>query len=308
MIAHLVPRFLQSIAVVFVVVSLVFVGTRLIGDPIKAYSARNATEESIEAARERLGLLDPMIVQYGKFLANVVQLDFGDSIFSERPAWNEVRGRLWATVQLSIAAFVLIIAIGVPIGVLAAVRRGTIPDLFARVLALVGQAMPNFWLGLLLIFIFSVQLGWLPTGGRGGFENLILPAITLAGFGAASAMRLTRSGMLDVLNNDYIRTAHAKGLAGRTVILRHALRNALLGLVTVLGITLAQLLAGSIIIEVVFAWPGVGRLIFRSISLRDFPVIQVGVLVIAVWFVVINILVDLSYNFLDPRIRVGTSA
>ena len=308
MIAHLVPRFLQSVAVVFVVVSLVFVGTRLIGDPIKAYSARNATEESIEAARERLGLLDPMIVQYGKFLANVVQLDFGDSIFSERPAWNEVRGRLWATVQLSIAAFVLIIAIGVPIGVLAAVRRGTIPDLFARVLALVGQAMPNFWLGLLLIFIFSVQLGWLPTGGRGGFENLILPAITLAGFGAASAMRLTRSGMLDVLNNDYIRTAHAKGLAGRTVILRHALRNALLGLVTVLGITLAQLLAGSIIIEVVFAWPGVGRLIFRSISLRDFPVIQVGVLVIAVWFVVINILVDLSYNFLDPRIRVGTNA
>jgi len=308
MIAHLVPRFLQSVAVVFVVVSLVFVGTRLIGDPIKAYSARNATEESIEAARERLGLLDPMIVQYGKFLANVVQLDFGDSIFSERPAWNEVRGRLWATVQLSIAAFVLIIAIGVPIGVLAAVRRGTIPDLLARVLALVGQAMPNFWLGLLLIFIFSVQLGWLPTGGRGGFENLILPAITLAGFGAASAMRLTRSGMLDVLNNDYIRTAHAKGLAGRTVILRHALRNALLGLVTVLGITLAQLLAGSIIIEVVFAWPGVGRLIFRSISLRDFPVIQVGVLVIAVWFVVINILVDLSYNFLDPRIRVGANA
>lgn len=308
MIAHLVPRFLQSIAVVFVVVSLVFVGTRLIGDPIKAYSARNATEESIEAARERLGLLDPMIVQYGNFLANVVQLDFGDSIFSERPAWNEVRSRLWATVQLSIAAFVLIIAIGVPIGVLAAVRRGTIPDLLARVFALVGQAMPNFWLGLLLIFIFSVQLGWLPTGGRGGFENLVLPAITLAGFGAASAMRLTRSGMLDVLTNDYIRTAHAKGLAGRTVILRHALRNALLGLVTVLGITLAQLLAGSIIIEVVFAWPGVGRLIFRSISLRDFPVIQVGVLVIAVWFVVINILVDLSYNFLDPRIRVGTNA
>ena len=308
MIAHLVPRFLQSIAVVFVVVSLVFVGTRLIGDPIKAYSARNATEESIEAARERLGLLDPMIVQYGNFLANVVQLDFGVSIFSERPAWNEVRSRLWATVQLSIAAFVLIIAIGVPIGVLAAVRRGTIPDLLARVFALVGQAMPNFWLGLLLIFIFSVQLGWLPTGGRGGFENLILPAITLAGFGAASAMRLTRSGMLDVLTNDYIRTAHAKGLAGRTVILRHALRNALLGLVTVLGITLAQLLAGSIIIEVVFAWPGVGRLIFRSISLRDFPVIQVGVLVIAVWFVVINILVDLSYNFLDPRIRVGTNA
>lgn len=308
MIAHLVPRFLQSVAVVFVVVSLVFVGTRLIGDPIKAYSARNATDEAIEAARDRLGLLDPMIVQYGNFLANVVQLDFGDSIFSERSAWSEVRGRLWATVQLSIAAFVLIIAIGVPIGVLAAVRRGTIPDLFARVLALVGQAMPNFWLGLLLIFAFSVQLGWLPTGGRGGFENLILPAITLAGFGAASAMRLTRSGMLDVLNNDYIRTAHAKGLASRTVILRHALRNALLGLVTVLGITLAQLLAGSIIVEVVFAWPGVGRLIFRSISLRDFPVIQVGVLVIAVWFVVVNILVDLSYNFLDPRIRVGTAA
>ena len=308
MLAHLVPRLLQSVAVIFVVVSLVFVGTRLIGDPIKAYSARNATEESIEAARERLGLLDPMIVQYGNFLAGVVQLDFGDSIFTEQSAWSEVRGRLWATVQLTIAAFILIVVIGVPIGILAAVRRGSIPDLLARLVALVGQAMPNFWLGLLLIFIFSVQLGWLPTGGRGGFENLILPAVTLAGFGAAGTMRLTRSGMLDVLSNDYIRTAQAKGLADRTVIVRHALRNALLGVITILGITLAQLLAGSIIIEVVFAWPGVGRLIFRSISLRDFPVIQVGVLVIAVWFVVINILVDLSYNVLDPRIRVGSGA
>lgn len=308
MAAHLIPRLLQSIAVVFVVVSLVFVGSRLIGDPIEAYAAQNATEESIAAQRERLGLLDPMIVQYGNFLWGVVRLDFGDSIFTEQPAWDEVMSRLWATVQLSLAAFVLILAIGVPIGVLAAIRRGSVPDLLARLLALVGQAMPNFWLGLLLIFVFAVQLGWLPTSGRGGFDNLILPAITLAGFGAAAAMRLTRSGMLEVLSNDYIRTAQAKGLANRTVILRHALRNALLGLVTVLGIMLAQLLAGSIIVEVVFAWPGVGRLIFRSISLRDFPVIQVGVLVIAVWFVVVNILVDLSYNFLDPRIRVGSEA
>ncbi len=306
MAAHLIPRLLQSIAVVFVVVSLVFVGSRLIGDPIEAYAAQNATEESIAAQRERLGLLDPLIVQYGNFLWGVVRLDFGESIFTEQPAWDEVMSRLWATVQLSLAAFILILAIGVPIGVLAAIRRGSIPDLIARLIALVGQAMPNFWLGLLLIFVFAVQLGWLPTSGRGGFENLVLPAITLAGFGAAAAMRLTRSGMLEVLSNDYIRTAQAKGLAGRTVILRHALRNALLGLVTVLGIMLAQLLAGSIIVEVVFAWPGVGRLIFRSISLRDFPVIQVGVLVIAVWFVVVNILVDLSYNILDPRIRVGS--
>lgn len=305
MASHLIPRLLQSIAVVFVVVSLVFVGSRLIGDPIEAYAAQNATEESIAAQRERLGLLDPLIVQYGNFLWGVVRLDFGESIFTEQPAWDEVMSRLWATVQLSLAAFVLILLIGVPIGVLAAIRRGSIPDLLARLIALVGQAMPNFWLGLLLIFVFAVQLGWLPTSGRGGFSNLVLPAVTLAGFGAAAAMRLTRSGMLEVLSNDYIRTAHAKGLAGRTVILRHALRNALLGLVTVLGIMLAQLLAGSIIVEVVFAWPGVGRLIFRSISLRDFPVIQVGVLVIAVWFVVVNILVDLSYNVLDPRIRVG---
>ncbi len=305
MASHLIPRVLQSIAVVFVVVSLVFVGSRLIGDPIEAYSARNATPEAIEAAQDRLGLLDPMIVQYGNFLWGVLRLDFGDSIFSEQPAWDEVSSRLWATVQLSLAAFVLILAVGVPIGVLAALRRGSVPDLIARLIALVGQAMPNFWLGLLLIFIFAVQLGWLPTSGRGGFENLIMPAITLAGFGAAAAMRLTRSGMLEVLSNDYIRTARAKGLADRTVILRHAMRNALLGLITVLGIMLAQLLAGSIIVEVVFAWPGVGRLIFRSITLRDFPVIQVGVLVIAVWFVAINILVDISYNFLDPRIRVG---
>ncbi len=308
MASHLIPRVLQSIAVVFVVITLVFIGSRLIGDPIEAYAARNATQEAIDAQRDRLGLSDPMIVQYGNFLLGVVQLEFGDSIFSERPAWDEVAPRLWATVQLSLAAFVLILVIGVPIGVLAAIRRGSIPDLIARMLALVGQAMPNFWLGLLLIFVFSVQLGWLPTSGRGGFENLIMPALTLAGFGAAAAMRLTRSGMLEVLSNDYIRTAQAKGLANRTVIVRHALRNALLGLVTVLGIMLAQLLAGSIIVEVVFAWPGVGRLIFRSISLRDFPVIQVGVLVIALWFVVINILIDISYNFLDPRIRVGGDA
>lgn len=308
MASHLIPRLLQSIAVVFVVVSLVFVGSRLIGDPIEAYSARNATQEAIDAARDRLGLLDPMIVQYGNFLWGVLRLDFGDSIFSEQPAWDEVSSRMWATVQLSLAAFVLILAVGVPVGVLAAIRRGSIPDLIARLFALVSQAMPNFWLGLVLIFIFAVQLGWLPTSGKGGFENLILPAITLAGFGMAATMRLTRSGMLEVLSNDYIRTAQAKGLAQRTVIVRHALRNALLGLVTFLGITLAQLLAGSIIVEVVFAWPGVGRLIFRSISLRDFPLIQVGVLMIAVWFVVINILVDLSYNFLDPRIRVGSDA
>ncbi len=305
MASHLIPRLLQSIAVVFVVVTLVFVGSRLIGDPIEAYSARNATPEAIEAQQERLGLLDPMIVQYGNFLWGALHLDFGDSFFSEQPAWDEVTSRMWATVQLSLAAFVLILAIGVPVGMLAALRRGSVPDLIARLLALVSQAMPNFWLGLVLIFIFAVQLGWLPTSGKGGFENLILPAITLAGFGTAATMRLTRSGMLEVLSNDYIRTAQAKGLATRTVILRHALRNALLGLVTFLGITLAQLLAGSIIVEVVFAWPGVGRLIFRSISLRDFPLIQVGVLLIAVWFVVINILVDLSYNFLDPRIRVG---
>ena len=306
MAAHLIPRLLQSIAVVFVVVSLVFVGSRLIGDPIEAYSARNATQEAIDAARDRLGLLDPMIVQYGNFLWGVLHLDFGDSIFSEQPAWDEVSSRMWATVQLSLAAFVLILAIGVPVGVLAAIRRGSVPDLIARLFALISQAMPNFWLGLVLIFIFAVKLGWLPTSGKGGIENLILPAITLAGFGTAATMRLTRSGMLEVLSNDYIRTAQAKGLANRTVIVRHALRNALLGLVTFLGITLAQLLAGSIIVEVVFAWPGVGRLIFRSISLRDFPLIQVGVLMIAIWFVVINILVDLSYNFLDPRIRVGT--
>jgi len=308
MAAHLIPRLLQSIAVVFVVVSLVFVCSRLIGDPSETDAARNATEEEDEAQRDRLGLLDPMIVQYGNFLWGVLNLDFGDSIFSEQPAWDEVSSRMWATVQLSLAAFVLILAVGVPVGVLAAIRRGSIPDLIARLFALVSQAMPNFWLGLVLIFIFAVQLGWLPTSGKGGFENLILPAITLAGFGMAATMRLTRSGMLEVLSNDYIRTAQAKGLAQRTVIVRHALRNALLGLVTFLGITLAQLLAGSIIVEVVFAWPGVGRLIFRSISLRDFPLIQVGVLLIAVWFVVINILVDLSYNFLDPRIRVGSDA
>lgn len=307
MLALLAPRILQSIAVIFVVTTLVFLVSRATGDPISTLAPMTATQEDIDEIKDREGLNDPLISQYGLFLSRAIQLDFGESFRSNRPAMEDVYSRLWATVQLGLVAFVLTIAIGVPIGVLAAVKRGTLPDLIGRLFALIGQAAPNFWLGLMLIFLFAVELGWLPTSGKGDVKHIVLPAITLAAYGAASTMRLTRSAMLEVLGSDYIRTAQAKGLRNLTVIRRHALRNALLPVVTVLGISMGQLLSGSIVVETVFAWPGVGRLMINAIRIADFPVIQAGVIVVAAWIVFVNVIVDYSYHLLDPRVRVGAS-
>ncbi len=303
MLAFLAPRLLQSIAVVFIVTSFVFVVSRATGDPISTLAPLSATQEQIDRIKDAEGLNDPLIEQYVRFLGKAVQLDFGVSVRSRRPAMDDVRDRLWATVQLGLVAFVLTIVIGVPVGVLAAVKRGSAPDLIGRVFALIGQAVPNFWLGLMLIFFFAVELGWLPTSGRGDVKNIVLPAVTLASFGAASTMRLTRSAMLEVLGSDYIRTAQAKGLSPFAVIRRHALRNALLPVVTVLGIQIGQLLSGAIVVETVFAWPGIGRLLIQAINVSDFNVVQAGVIVAATFIVLINVLVDFSYTFLDPRVR-----
>lgn len=299
----LMLRSLRSLAVVFVVVTIVFVMSRKVGDPVTLLAPIDASREDIEEIKDREGLHDPLIEQYGRFLADAVRLDFGTSYRANQPAFDVVRSRVWATVQLGFAALAVGLAIGIPAGVLAAIKRGSVVDVLSRLFALLGQAVPNFWLGLMLILIFSVRLDLLPTGGKGDFRNLILPAITLGSFPAAAIMRFTRSAMIEALGQDYVRTARAKGLHNLTVIRRHALRNSLLSVVTLLGLQVGTILSGAIVVETVFAWPGLGRLSIQSITAADFPVVQAAVIMTSVWIVTANLVVDISYSFLDPRIR-----
>ena len=298
-------RLLASILVLFTVLTMVFFMSRAIGDPVSLLADIEATREGIEEIKERLGLNDPIMERYGRFLWNAVQLDFGVSHRSAQPAMDDVRRRIGNTLQLAAAALIFAIGVGVPIGVLAAIKRGSAIDLIGRLFALIGQATPSFWQGLILIFVFSVELDLLPTGGKGDFRSLILPAVTLGSFFAAGMVRLTRSAMLEVLDSDYIRTARSKGLREFTVIRRHALRNALFPVITILGLYVGDLIAGSIIIETVFAWPGVGLLIWSSIRGADFPVVQAAVVVTATWVIIANVIVDFSYTYLDPRVREG---
>jgi peptide/nickel transport system permease protein len=299
----LIVRLARSIAVVFAVVTIVFFMSRGVGDPISYLAPIEATAEEIEQIKDEEGLNDPIMQQYGRFLGDAVRLDFGKSFRAGRPAFDVVIERLWATVQLGFAALGVALIVGIPLGVVAAVTRGGALDLLSRILALLGQAVPNFWLGLVLILLVAVRFDWLPTGGKGGFESLILPAVTLGSFPTAAIMRFTRSAMLEALEQDYIRTARAKGLANSAVIIRHALRNSLLAVVTLLGLQVGSILSGAIVVETVFAWPGVGRLIIQSIVGADFPVVQAAVLLTSAWIVTANLIVDVSYTLLDPRIR-----
>ena len=299
-------RLVQSVAVVLVVVTIVFIVARVTGDPITIMAPIDASQADIERIKDEEGLNEPLVVQYARFLWDAVRLDMGTSFRTRQPALDEVLSRVGATLQLGIAALGFSLMIGVPIGVLSAVKRGTPLDLLARSFALIGQATPNFWLGLMLILFFSVQLGWLPTGGARELRSLILPAVTLGAASSAAIVRLTRSGMLDVLGSDFIRTARSKGLSNFTVLWRHALRHALMPVLTILGIQVGHVIAGAIVIETVFAWPGMGRLMIQSISSSDYPVVQVGVIFIATSIVLANALVDICYSLLDPRIRAKT--
>lgn len=305
--ARLGLRLAQSLAVVFVVVSIVFVVARVAGDPINYLAPANATTEEIAVIRRQEGLDEPIHRQYVTFVWDAARLDFGRSYRTKQPAVVEVRARLLKTAELAAAALVFALAFGIPLGIVAALKRGTLLDLACRLLALTGQAVPNFWLGLMLILFFGVRLGWLPTGGSEGPSSVILPAVTLGSLSAAAIMRLTRSGMLDVLRTDYVRTARAKGLPERVVITRHALRHALIPVVTLLGLLMGRLIAGAIVVETVFGWPGLGRLMISSIKSFDYPVVQVGVIFIASSIVLANLAVDLSYEVIDPRIRSGAA-
>ena len=301
---YVLRRILQSVVVLFGVSIVVFLLARLApGDPATLMLAETASPEQIAAAREHYGLNDPLYEQYWLFISRAVQGDFGDSLYYKEPALGVVMEAFPETAKLAIVAFLIAVGVALPLGVIAAIKRDTIWDFLAVGLSVLGQAAPSYWIGILLILFFSVRLKWLPSSGDYGPEYIILPAVTLAALLMAVLTRLTRAGMLDVLGEDFVRTARAKGLQEQSVLVRHALRNAMIPLITVMGLQLGSLLGGTVIVEQVFAWPGVGRLAVNAISSRDYPIIQAVVFLVSVVFVLINLAVDLLYGVLDPRIR-----
>jgi peptide/nickel transport system permease protein len=303
--SFLARRLLHAVFVVWGVVTVVFFLVRLTGDPTLFLVDQSATQEEIAHMRAFLGLDRPLVVQYVEFVGAAVRGDFGPSIREKRPAMRMVMEHFWpATVELAAAALVLSTVLAVPLGVVSATHRGRVADHLSRIASLFLQSMPSFWLGIMLILLFAVVLGGLlPAYGSGSVKHLILPAIALAAAPLAQNVRLIRAGMLEVLAQDYVRTARAKGVLERGVIYRHALRNAALPVITVTGLSLGFMLSGAIIIETVFAWPGMGRLIVQAVPGRDFPVIQAGVFVFALVFVGINLIVDVLYTVADPRVR-----
>ena len=299
----LVRRLLQSLIVLFGVSFVVFAILHLTGDPALVLLPPDASIEDVKRFREAMGFNDPFLVQYGRFLKGALQGDFGQSVRHGEPAFGLVVERMPATFELAGAALLLALCLSIPAGIVSAVRRNSPVDYVATVVALFGQSLPTFWLGIMLILLFSVQLQLLPSSGRGTLEHLILPALTLGLFTTARITRLTRSGMLEVLNQDYIRTARAKGVSDPPVVWKHALKNAAIPIVTIVGIELGTLLGGSVITETIFAWPGVGRLSVQAIANRDYPVVQAAVFLLASTFVLVNLMVDVVYTYLDPRIR-----
>jgi ABC-type dipeptide/oligopeptide/nickel transport system permease component len=282
--------------------SLVFVVLRLTGDPAMMVAPPGATLDDLAAIRRELGLDHSIGMQYVEFLRKLAVGDLAESFRYRRPALEIVSERAGATVQLALVAQLLAIVLAIPLGVVAAIRRDSWLDATLTGLATLGQSIPHFWLGLMAIVVFAVQLGWLPTSGRGGWSHLVLPAITLSSYSMASLTRLMRSSVLEVLGSDYIRTARAKGLGTGPVLFKHALKNAMIPLVTLIGLQLGVLLSGAVIVETVFAWPGIGRLIIEAIHTRDYPLVQAGVVLMALLFVIVNQGVDLCYRWLDPRV------
>ena len=302
---YLAGRLVWSVVAIWGVVTLVFVILRLSGDPAAVLLSPQGTKEEYEAIRRSLGLDLPVPAQYALFLVRSAAGNFGSSFQFGVPALGVVLERIPATLSLTGTASALIVLVAIPLGVLAAVFRNSWVDYLTSGLALLGQAAPNFWLGFMLIILFAVQLRWVPTSGRGTLAHLALPALTLALQPIAKIARLTRSEMLEVLEANYVRTAHAKGIAPARVTLGHALKNASLSIVTVLGLDIGYLLGGAIIVETVFSWPGLGRLVIEAINNRDFPIIIAVNMVFATVIVLSNLAVDLTYAVLDPRIRLG---
>jgi len=296
-------RLVQAAAALIAVLLVVFVCLLATGDPVEMLVPPDATDADKAAIRRAYGLDQPLLYQFGAFLWRAAQGDFGRSFFSDRPALGLVFERLPASVELAVVSTLIAIIAGVPLGVVAAVKRGTFVDQLVMGVALLGQSVASFWLALMLILFFGVTLQWLPVSGRIGWASVILPAVALSVWLLALLARLTRSEILEVLTQDYIRTARAKGLGGAAILARHALRNALIPLVTVTGVSLGWQLGGAVVIEAVFAWPGLGTTLLEAVLRRDYPVVLAGVAVLSTVFVVINLVVDVLYVYIDPRIR-----
>jgi peptide/nickel transport system permease protein len=301
---YVLARLAQSALVVLLSLTAVFGMVRLGGDPVLLFLPMDIQSKDVNEFRERLGFNDPLLVQYGRFMRGALRGDFGESLRYRRPALGLVLERLPATLLLAGSAIALTLLIAVPLGVLTAVRRDTMVDHLGTVATVLGQATPGFWLGLMLIYVFAVQLRWLPTGGSGSVAQLVMPSVVLAAFFAARVARLTRSATLDVLNEEFIKTARAKGLGEGRVIGKHTLRNAAIPIVTLAGLEAGQLLGGAVIAETIFAWPGLGRLILQALLNRDFPVVMAAVSFTSIVFTLMNLAVDLAYGWLDPRVRI----
>jgi ABC-type dipeptide/oligopeptide/nickel transport system permease component len=302
MLQYLFKRLWHTIYVIIGISVISFFFIHLSGDPVMLMLPADASHQEIEDLREQLGFNDPIYVQYLRFAWQALRGEFGESMYYKVPAMQLILERLPASLELALAAMLIALVVAVPIGIISAVRRGSLLDMGSMLGALFGLSMPHFWLGIMMILIFSVKLGWLPTSGRGTLAHLIMPSLALGLSLMAMFARLTRSVMLEVLSLDYIRTARSKGLKERIVIAKHAFKNALIPLVTVAGMQFGFLLGGTVIIETVFAWPGVGRLVVQAIFNRDYPLVQAIVLVLAVIFVAVNFIVDMLYMYLDPQI------
>ena len=300
---YILHRLWQGAVAVVGALLIVFIAQRLSGDPVALLLPMDATEADFDAMRRALGLDRPLPLQFVVFMRDALLGDFGHSYLWNMPAMDLVLERLPATLELALAGLVFALVLSVPLGVLSAVHRGGWIDNAAKLFAMLGQAMPGFWVGLLLIVFVAVQLQWLPAYGRGTLAHLVLPAIALGWYPVAAMTRTLRSAMLDIMQSDYVRMERAIGLPERTIVWRFALRNAAVPLVTLIGVYFANMLGGAFVIEVVFAWPGVGRAVVEAVFARDFPVVQAGVILAAVVFVVVNLIVDLTYGLIDPRIR-----
>ena len=301
---YIIRRLLQAVIMLFLISLIVFLLGRLTGDPVALLLTEYSTEEDRILLTHQLGFDKPLPEQYAIFVSNAMRGDLGRSIRGERaPALNLVLERLPATVQLATVVVMVSLLVGLPLGVLSSVNQGTFLDVIVRILALLGQSAPVFWIGIVAMYVFSVQLRLLPSSGYGKPEQFVLPVFAMSWFQVASLMRLTRSSMSEALDSEYIKLARIKGLSETTVIWKHALRNSLLPVLTYSGIILGRLLAGVVVVETVFAWPGIGRLAYEAVMGRDFPVLQAVVLFMAALFLLINLAVDILYAYIDPRIR-----
>jgi peptide/nickel transport system permease protein len=304
---YVLIRLVQGVIAILLATMIIFWMARITGDPVSAFVSVGSTQKDIDRVRAQMGLDKPLVVQYGIFISQVVRGDFGRSYYSPQQVRDMIFERIPATLKLSAIAILLSLIVAIPMGVFAAVKRDRWPDLLAKIFAMFGQAVPSFWLGIVLILIFGVQLRWLPAGGYGGLSSFVLPAITEAVFSMAGFLRMTRSSMLETLGTDYVRLARIKGVPEKSVVWKHAFRNALIPVVTFTSVFYTLMLTGSVVTETVFAWPGIGRLAYTAVLNRDFPLIQGLVIVFVAMFIIINLFVDVIIVYLDPRVRLVKS-